>query len=86
MIRPITYNTRLFSYILEYSMFRFDFPRFSPFVCQTRPDKNTINQEVGVAYGTVYGLGPIWLGPLFCPEVCDLFADTVLKPGRLLLQ
>ena len=31
-------------------------------------------------------LGPIGLRPLFRPEVCDLFADTVLKPHPLLLQ
>ena len=48
------YNTCLFSYISKYSMFTFDLPSFLPFVCQTRSDKNTINQEVGVAYGKVY--------------------------------
>ena len=54
MLHPITYNTCLFSYILKYSMFTFDFPPFSPFVRQTRSDKNTINQEVSMAYGKVY--------------------------------
>ena len=32
------------------------------------------------------GLSPVGLRPLFRPEVCDLFADTVLKPRPLLLQ
>ena len=54
ILHPIIYNTCLFLYILNYSMFTFHFPPFSPFVCPSRSDKNMINQEVGVAYGKVY--------------------------------
>ena len=32
------------------------------------------------------GVSPIGLRPLFQAEVCDLFADTVLKPRPLLLH
>ena len=32
------------------------------------------------------GLSHIRLRPLFRPEVCDLFTDTVLKPCPILLQ
>ena len=32
------------------------------------------------------GLSPIGLRPLFRPEFCDLFANTVLKPRPLLLH
>ena len=31
------------------------------------------------------GLSPTGLHPLFHPEVCDLFANTLLKPSPLLL-
>ena len=34
LLNTLIYNMCHFSYILKYSMFTFDFPPFSPFVCQ----------------------------------------------------
>ena len=41
MLQPIIYNKCFFLVYLEILMFTFNFPPFSPFVCQTRSDTET---------------------------------------------
>ena len=46
---------------------------------------STVSANKTQTYGH-NGLNPIGLHPLFHPEVCDLFAETVLKSHPLLLN
>ena len=68
MLHPIIYNTCYFSYILKYSMFTFDFPPFSPFVCQTRPfSRETFSSRKKISLRNRRVYGPLYTyAPLYC--------------------
>ena len=64
-------------------MFTFDFPPFSPFVCQTLFDKNTINQEVDMAYGKVYSCECTKLKLISVPPATSSYLEQSKVPLNL---